>query len=282
MRSLFILVLLFFQLGSIGIASPSLDSSVENIDVKLKDHEMAVSFFGLSDGEATLIQGAKGENILVNTGGEQTKAELKEMLGLFGVKNISVLIITNAQNLFANQINELITTYNIQEVVSTTEITRILTKLIDPSALVEIIAWKEGSSKILFPELTAEVLYAGLGENEGLDFTLHFLEHRLFLMTSSSSEAEKVFLKSDIQNIHIFKVPNWAEEDSLSEILIQYLNPEISILFESENHQPDPEIINDLTDTWSEIYFTKNTGTVTIKFTDKNYEVFTIANETED
>lgn len=86
MRSLFILVLLFFQLGSIGIASPSLDSSVENIDVKLKDHEMAVSFFGLSDGEATLIQGAKGENILVNTGGEQTKAELKEMLGLFGVK----------------------------------------------------------------------------------------------------------------------------------------------------------------------------------------------------
>ncbi len=38
---------------------------------------MAVTFFGLSDGEATLIQGAKGENILVNTGGERTQAELE-------------------------------------------------------------------------------------------------------------------------------------------------------------------------------------------------------------
>ncbi len=59
------------------------------------------------------------------------------------------------------------------------------------------------------------------------------------------------------ENIHIFKVPNWAKEDSLSEKLIQYLNPEISILFESEDQQPDPDILNDLTDTWSEIYFTK-------------------------
>ena len=50
-----------------------------------------------------------------------------------------------------------------------------------------------------------------------------------------------------LDDINIFKVPNWAKEDSLSEKLIQYLNPEISILFESENHQPDPEIINDLT-----------------------------------
>jgi beta-lactamase superfamily II metal-dependent hydrolase len=282
MRSLVIFVIVFFQIVSIGIASPSPAGSVENIDVKLQDHEMAVSFFGLSDGEATLIQGSKGENILVNTGGEQTQAELEEMLSLFGVENISALIITSGQNLFANHINELITKYNIQEVISTPEISKTLTKLIAPSAQVEITSWKEGFSKDLFPELTADVIYAGVGEDEGLDFTLQFLEHRIFLMTSYSSFAEQVFLKSDIQDIHIFKVPNWAKVDSLSEKLVQYINPEISILFESENHQPDSEIINDLTDTWSEIYFTKKTGTVTIKFTEKNYEIFSIANVKDD
>jgi beta-lactamase superfamily II metal-dependent hydrolase len=278
MRSLVILVIVFFHIASIGIASPSPAGNVENIDVKLKDHEMAVTFFGLTDGEATLIQGSKGENILVNTGGEQTQVELEEMLSLFGVENISALIITSGKNLFANHINELITKYTIQEVISTPEISRTLTKLIDPSFRVEITSWKEGSSKVLFPELIADVIYAGVGEDEGLDVTLQFLEHRLFLMTSYSSEAELVFLKSDIQDIHIFKVPNWAKVDSLSEKLIQYINPEISILFESEIHQPDLDIINDLTATWSEIYFTKKTGTVTIKFTEKNYEIFTIAN----
>ncbi|MDF2856819.1 MAG: hypothetical protein K0Q87_2670 [Neobacillus sp.] len=282
MRSLFILVTVFFYMVSIAFASPSPAGSVENIDVKLKDHEMAVTFFGLTDGEATLIQGSKGENILVNTGGERTQVELEEMLCLFGVEKISALIITSGQNVFANRINDLITKYNIQEVISTPEISRTLTKITDPSVQVEFTSWEEGSSKVMFPELTADVIYAGVGEDEGLDFTLQFLEHRLFLMTSYSSEAELVFLKSDIQDIHIFKVPNWAKVDFLSEKLVQYINPEISILFESENHQPDPEIINDLTDTWSEIYFTKKTATVTIKFTEKNYEIFTIANEKND
>jgi beta-lactamase superfamily II metal-dependent hydrolase len=282
MRSLVILVTVFFYMVSIAFASPSPAGSVENIDVKLKDHEMAVTFFCLTDGEATLIQGSKGENILVNTGGERTQVELEEMLCLFGVEKISALIITSGQNVFANRINDLITKYNIQEVISTPEISRTLTKITDPSVQVEFTSWEEGSSKVLFPELTADVIYAGVGEDEGLDFTLQFLEHRLFLMTSYSSEAELVFLKSDIQDIHIFKVPNWAKVDSLSEKLVQYINPEISILFESENHQPDPEIINDLTDTWSEIYFTKKTATVTIKFTEKNYEIFTIANEKND
>jgi beta-lactamase superfamily II metal-dependent hydrolase len=282
MRSLVILVTVFFYMVSIAFASPSPAGSVENIDVKLKDHEMAVTFFGLTDGEATLIQGSKGENILVNTGGERTQVELEEMLCLFGVEKISALIITSGQNVFANRINDLITKYNIQEVISTPEISRTLTKITDASVQVEFTSWEEGSSKVLFPELTADVIYAGVGEDEGLDFTLQFLEHRLFLMTSYSSEAELVFLKSDIQDIHIFKVPNWAKVDSLSEKLVQYINPEISILFESENHQPDPEIINDLTDTWSEIYFTKKTATVTIKFTEKNYEIFTIANEKND
>ncbi|MDF2791401.1 MAG: hypothetical protein K0S80_4503, partial [Neobacillus sp.] len=53
-------------------------------------------------------------------------------------------------------------------------------------------------------------------------------------------------------------------------------------LFESDQHQPDPDIIYDLQDIWSEVFFTKKHGTITIKFTENNYEVFTFPVEKED
>jgi beta-lactamase superfamily II metal-dependent hydrolase len=142
--------------------------------------------------------------------------------------------------------------------------------------------WEEGTTTPLFPDMTADVLFAGKDDNEGLDLTLQFLKHRLFLMTSFSQRSEETLLKKNLNDVTIFKVPNWAKEDSLSEKLIQYVNPEISIVFKSVEHQPDPEIIHDIQDTWSEVYFTEKHGTVTIKFTEKNYEVFTIGNETKD
>lgn len=282
MRSLIILTAIFFQLVSIGYASTDVKGNVESIDLNLKDHEIAVTFLGLSDGEATLIQGSNGENILVNAGVKETGTELEEMLKLFGVNELLALVITNSQNLDIVQLKTLISNYKIKELITTPELAEQIRNREDVNKELEVIAWKEGTIKNLLPDLSAEVLYAGKGENEGLDFTLQFFKHRLFLMTSFSHRVEGILLNKDLDEVNVFKVPNWAKEDSLSEKLIQYVNPQISILFESEKHQPDPDIIHDLQDTWSEVFFTKKHGTVTIKFTETNYEVFTIPSEPEE
>lgn len=282
MRKLLIVAAIFFQLTSIGSASSYNYGNVESIDLNLKDHEIAVTFLGLGDGEATLIQGSNGENILVNTGGEETSDELRDVLKTYGVKEISTLIITNTQNLFLDQLTQIISKYNVKQLIATAEIVKELTNMSLSFSGVKVVPWTEGTTQVLFPDLSAEVLYAGIGENEGIDFTLQFFKHRLFLMTSSSQQVEENLLKKNLDDVTIFKVPNWAKEDSLSEKLIQHVNPQISILFESEQHQPDPDIIYDLQDTWSEVFFTKKHGTITLKFTENNYEVFTFPVEKED
>lgn len=282
MRVLLLMTAIFFQLTSIGSASSIEYGNVESIDLNLKDHEIAVTFLGLSDGEATLIQGSNGENILVNMGGEETSEELRDMLKTYGVKEISTLVITNRQNLFVNQISPIISKYNVKQLISTPEIANELTDMAAAFTEVVVVPWTEDTTQILLPDLSADVLFAGNGEDEGLDFRLQFFKHRLFLMTSSSDRAEENLLKKNLDDINIFKVPNWAMEDSLSEKLIQYVNPQISILFESEQHQPDPNIIYELQDTWSEVFFTKKHGNITIKFTENNYEVFTFPVEKED
>jgi beta-lactamase superfamily II metal-dependent hydrolase len=282
MRKLLLVAAIFFQFTSTGSASSYEYGNVESIDLNLKDHEIAVTFFGLGDGEATLIQGSNGENILVNMGGEETSDELREVLKTYGVKEISTLIITNTQNLFLDQLTQIISKYNVKQLIATAEIAKELTNMSPSFTEVKVIPWSEGITQVLFPDLSAEVLYAGIGENEGIDFTLQFFKHRLFLMTSSSQQVEENLLKKNLDDVTIFKVPNWAKEDSLSEKLIQHVNPQISILFESEQHQPDPDIIYNLQDTWSEVFFTKKHGTITIKFTENNYEVFTFPVEKED
>jgi beta-lactamase superfamily II metal-dependent hydrolase len=278
MKMLFLVAAIFFQLNSIGSASSYDYGNVENIDLNLKDHEIAVTFLGLGDGEATLIQGSTGENILVNTGGDETSEELREVLGTYGVKEISTIIITDTQNLFVDELSQIISQYKVRQLISTPEIAKKLSGI----SKVEVIPWTEGTTQVLFPDLSAEVLFAGMEKNEGIDFTLQFFKHRLFLMTSSSQQVEEKLLTKNLDDITIFKVPKWAKEDSLSEKLIQYVNPQISILFESEEHTPDPDIIYDLQDTWSEVFFTKKHGTITIKFTENNYEVFTFPVEKED
>src|SRR3954452_20250982 len=117
MRVLLLMTAIFVQLTSFGSASSIEYGNVESIDLNLKDHEIAVTFLGLSDGEATLIQGSNGENILVNMGGEETNEELGEALNTYGVKEISTLVITNHQNLFVDQLTQIVKEYKVKQLI---------------------------------------------------------------------------------------------------------------------------------------------------------------------
>lgn len=137
--------------------------------------------FGVNKREATLIQGPNDENILVNTGGESVESELDEWLQFYGVKEINSLILTNKQGLNESQINHLISKYFIKEIVTTREISNQLSAYFHGANLIPIKVWGEGTSKQILPEVLANVQFAGNEQDEGLDFTLKFYKHRLFL-----------------------------------------------------------------------------------------------------
>lgn len=273
MRVLFLLLTLFFQFNMAVLAETTVFENVENIDLNLKEHEMAVTFLGAEGGGATIIQGYNGQNALAYSGGDLF--ELENWLSLYKVKEINKLIITKEASLSSN-LDVLIEKYHIKELIAPAKLALWLNKNVNSVNQLVLTSWQEGTKMILLPEITVEVQFAGTEKEEGLDFTLNFFKHRLFLMNSISDRAEQTLLSKKLGVVNVFKVPGNAKDDTISEQLIEHINPQVSILYAHQEHPEGEALVDDLYKAWSEVYFTKKGVTVTIKFTEANYEVFTI------
>ncbi|MCM3122168.1 MULTISPECIES: ATP-dependent DNA helicase [unclassified Mesobacillus] len=256
--------------------SPSAPVEVEGVDVNLKRDELAFTFLALSDGEAALIQYATGENILVNTGGKGTMKELERLLALFHVKNISTVILTSSSEM--ENLEELIRKYDVGKVVSgKAGETALMEKGIPAGVKVE--QWKQGDLRKLLPGLTAEVVFDGDKETEGTDISFQFFHHQIFYISSASRHSEQAFLAEPLRNVNIIKLPAYGAKGSFSDLLIEHMDPQLAIIFKSNSIKPDPDLVEMLHEAWIDVYFTKQHGTVTIKFTQSTYDVITIMGE---
>jgi competence protein ComEC len=269
-------VLAFMNWYYIPFDSPSAPVEVEGVDVNLKRNELAFTFFSLSDGEASLIQHANGENILINTGGKGTVKELERLLGLFHVKSLSTIILTSDDG--QDNLEHYIQKYNVRQVVTGASLFRSRSdRIFSPG--VKVTHWKQGEMQKLLPGLTSEVVFDGSEETEGTDISFQFFHHQIFFISSASQKAEQVFLAKPLKNVNIVKMPFYGTKGSFSDLLIEHLDPQLAILFQSRSLKPDPDLIEMLHEAWIDVYFTKQHGTVTIKLTDSNYDVITILSE---
>lgn len=257
----------------IPFESPSAPVEVEGVDVNLKRNESAFTFFSLSDGEAALIQHANGENILINTGGKGTIKELERLLSLFKVKSISTVILTSSEG--KENLEHYIKKYSVRQIVTGASAIQSLSDSVIPVD-VKVIRWEQGGLHKLMPGLTAEVIYDGSAEIEGTDISFQFFHHQIFYVRSASHKAEQVFLEKPLKNVNIVKLAQYAEKGSFSDLLIEHLDPQVAIIFNSRATKPDPALVEMLHEAWIDVYLTKQHGTVTIKLTDSNYDVITI------
>ncbi|MCA1320712.1 hypothetical protein LC085_12395 [Bacillus tianshenii] len=92
MWNIFLLGLLLINFG---ILQPEYPTDVEKIDLQLDEEEIAFTFLDLPNGECTIIQTSEGENILINTGSPESEDELLHYLKIYGIDEISDLIITS-------------------------------------------------------------------------------------------------------------------------------------------------------------------------------------------
>jgi len=282
MKILLVILALLIPNSVIAKAESIVSGDVENIDLNIKGDQAAVTFLDLSDGEVTLVQGPDSKSIVISDGAIGTLAELEGWLALYDVKDVTTLFLTkNNQEMSFSKISQLISKYHIKEIVTTSEISQLLVNNLQPIKQLSIVAWGEGTKKDILPAMTAEVQYVGNQKNEGMDLMLNFYKYHIFMMTSSSLLAEQTFLKKNLRDVHVFKLPNRMNENSISKELIQTLNPQISILSLVEEGQLAPDLLKDLQGIWSEVYLPKKHGTVTIKFNESNYEVITIPQKEE-
>ncbi|KON87263.1 ATP-dependent DNA helicase [Sporosarcina globispora] len=275
MNVLFAFMLLFTNWYYIPKDSPAVPVKVESINLKLKSDELAFTFFSLSDGEASLIHHGNEEKVLINTGGPGTEEELKKLLELYGVNQISAIILTDKELYNMSSLKWLIDDFGVKEVIAGDSA---VSELKDENSIskLNLHAWNQDFKQDLFPGLQTEVLFAGNGPGEGTDISFTFARHRILFMNSTSPQAKASLMEKDLSNVNIVKLPAFGRNDSISEEMIKHLDPQIAILFYNPGIKPGSDLFGLLNDAWVDVYYTRKHGTVTIKFTDINYELFTI------
>jgi competence protein ComEC len=271
-------VLFAMMIGSLFLSqTPSVLAEVESIDLNLKQDEMALTFFSLSDGEAALLQHPNGENILINTGGENTRKELDYFLRLFGVKNISAIIMTMDDQCCNQNLDWLVKQFGVRKIFTGTAYADHIKKHLRNR--IEIQTLSKGMKEQIVPDVLSEILH----ENEqGMDFSIKFFEHRIFFMNSTGDHVEKSLLKQQLSDANIVKIPEFGRENSISKSLIQHMDPQMAVIFHSKTIKPSPDLFELLNDAWIDVYYTKNHGTITIKFTNLHYETIKINDESDE
>ncbi|GAA0347865.1 hypothetical protein GCM10008967_42740 [Bacillus carboniphilus] len=275
--------MLFFQkcaslffLTSLVLNSAVITSNVESIDVNLRDQEIAFTFFSLSNGEATLLQHPNGENILINTGSNSSEKELDHWLKLYGVKNISTILVTKDDPGFVGNLQHVINQYKARQVIVSNRLYEQLKGNPSFPKDVAIQWWDEGTKLELNPEVDLEVLYNGMGPNEGMDFVITFISHKFLFMSSFGSNSEENLLKKDLKDVNIVKMADYGGPQSMTKRLAKHLDPQVAILFNLDTITPSEYIFELLEEMWIDVYLTKEHGTITIKCTDETYEIIHI------
>ncbi|WP_174733983.1 ATP-dependent DNA helicase [Mesobacillus harenae] len=272
MKVLFTLIIALNNWFFIPSDSPSKPVEVEGIDLNLKSAEIAVTFLSLTDGEAGLLQYASGENILINAGGPGTADEVQKLLALFDVENISTIILTR-RDFNEKNLRMLIEQYQVKKVIIGKSFSSLNLDL-DKSTTVEL--WEKGTNTELFPQFNVEVIYEGNKPGEGMDLSFRFLKHRILYLSSIGPEVESSLLNQSLQDVNVVKIPCYGIEGSISDRLIMHMDPQIAVIFNSKSEKPSADFVEELHENWIDVYLTKKHGTVTMKFTDINYEVITI------
>jgi competence protein ComEC len=261
--------------------SPFVPTEVEDIDLNLREHEIAVTFLPLSNGEATLIQNSLGENILLNAGHRDTEVELKRLLSLYKVDKISTVILTSLEEEYVGNFNMLTEDYDVKQIITSKTIyEKVVEQQSGQQEKQDIEFWTQGTKQMLFNDLEAEVLFTSEAEAE-LDLSFTYKNERFLLLTSMTEASTDHLLTLDLSNVSIVKIPKFAREESISRRLLKHMDPELAVIFQAANTEPHEDILKLLQEMWLDVHYTKMHGILTIKMTPTNHEIISITKSKE-
>lgn len=141
--------------------------------------------------------------------------------------------------------------------------------------------WKKNESYEILPGLKVQVLHENYNESnlQGMDLRLIFHHHQWLLMSSSNEQVEKQLMKKDLQEINLLKVAHFGQGAGSTKEFLDYLNPQVAIIFRKNDEWPSQDVMERLYQSWMDIYPLKQFGSISIKLNENKYEVIPIAFE---
>lgn len=245
---------------------------IEKIDLNLKENEYAFTVFDLNSGDSSILQGANGSTIMINTGAAEETDDLKRWLRLYGVKKIDAVILTKAGKGYDDNIKEIVAEYNVPRVIASKKIKDNMNGLLEEIPDTKLYLWN-GQSKETFLD-GIEISVINEGENEGLDLSVKIRNNQLLYITASTEIIREKLMKLPESGVQIVKAPFKA----LPLEVVEHLDPQAVILNEDDGSSAYHEMVQKSQELWIEVFNTDKQGTVTTKFTETTHEIFPIRN----
>ena len=278
MRMILTGLVCIFSLFVMGCSEVTPTSTEQmGIDLNLSENEVAYTYFDLTSGEATLIQSGKDGNVLIGTGEKSSEQELAKRLKMFHVDTIDSLVIINNQPEYIGNLEWILNHFTVRNIFVPSEIEKEITKRFMLENGV-VVGWSNGDKQEILPGLFTEVLYAGEHGAFETGFVLSFMygDQRTLYMGVADEEMERNLIEDFYLKSAILKVAEFGSPLGTSKAFLEEVDPQVAILFQKEGSLPSETVLERLQETWIDIYQTNKNGTVTIKFTESDYEILTV------
>lgn len=254
------------------------------VDLNLEDQDLAYTFFDLSNGEATLLQSGKGQNILIDTGSIQSQEELEERLKMYHVSMIDTVILTNQTEEYTGNLQWIINNFNVETVIVPEIVKENFVNLYHLHDK-KVIGLKKGDKFELLPFLNTDVIYVeerDIEDKGALVLVLTFGKQTLLYMGIADQQVEKQLVDSYALKSTILKVADFGSEKGTTEPFLDEVDPQVAILFKKNGRAVSEIVLERLQETWIEIYQTNRLGTVSIKCHNDDYEILTVRPKEEE
>ena len=147
----------------------------------------------------------------------------------------------------------------------------------------KIQTWKTGDQIKILPGLELNIIQESTNKDSsssGMDLLFSFGEHKLLYMTSSNKMIEKSILNEyDLSSVNILKIGDFASSTGTSQRFLEHVDPQVAVIFQKKGALPSQDVIERLQETWIDIYLTKQFGNISLKCTNKDYEIITLSIE---
>lgn len=234
-----------------------------------------MTFFSLSDGESALIQHPNGKNVLINSGGRNTEQELRKLLELYHVKQMDSVILTSNKSCCVNNLEWIIDQFSVQNVMSGESAAEQLQALDSATGSVNFQALNAGEQVEVLPG----VLVAAVNDDDGIDLDITFLKRRVLWLNQPQNDPKLYLPNHQDSGTTIVKLPGRLTKEFVSEEVMKVLDPQIAFFYPENRQEINTELLEQLHHSWVRVYHNHDKGAVTVKFTEKNYEILKITNE---
>jgi beta-lactamase superfamily II metal-dependent hydrolase len=264
-------VILSVMLLFLLIISNAYGMKVPKVNLHVSQDEYAISFLPVQKGEVAVLHLASGDHYMINTGSFKDRNQLYYYFNQLHIDNIKGLIITEKSEVDERMIAELVEKFSIEEIV--------VGKSLEPDMPTQVSRIvhpvQEDQTYTFSDELSMRVVHDGNERREGLDFSITFFHHRFLWMSSQSSHSEGVLLSKSLKNVNIVKIPVHSKSESMSQRLLEHVDPQTAILYRSKERLLNGDMLEAINEEWIDLYLTGQHGLIAVKFNKRNYEVLT-------